>query len=59
MRATVRSSSFLGDTRRYHVEVGGLPLVVDQPFGLGVEVGSETWLAVDSFGMHLLSGEDG
>jgi iron(III) transport system ATP-binding protein len=59
VRASVRSSSFLGDTRRYHVEVGGLPLVVDQPFGVDVAVGSETWLAVDPVGVHLLSGEDG
>jgi len=57
VRATVRSSSFLGGTRRHHVEVGGLRLLVDQALGSGDEVRSEMWLGVDPSGLHLLPGE--
>jgi ABC-type Fe3+/spermidine/putrescine transport system ATPase subunit len=57
VRATVRSSSFLGGTRRHHVEVGGLRLIVDQPLGSGDEVRSEMWLGVDPVGLHLLPGD--
>jgi ABC-type Fe3+/spermidine/putrescine transport system ATPase subunit len=51
---TVRSSSFLGDVRRYHVVVGDLRLVVDQPAGAGDEGRPEMRLAVDPAGLHLL-----
>ena len=54
VRATIRSSSFLGDARRHQVEVGGLRLIVDQPVGSGDEVRSEMWLGVDPVGLHLL-----
>ena len=57
VRATVRSSSFLGGVRRHQVEVGGLRLIVDQPLGSGDEVRAETWLGVDAVGLHLLPGE--
>jgi len=57
VRATVRSSSFLGGTRRHHVEVGELRLIVDQPLGSGDEVRSEMWLGVDPVGLHLLPAE--
>jgi iron(III) transport system ATP-binding protein len=57
VRATVRSSSFLGSVRRHHVEVGDLRLIVDQPLGSGDEVRSEMWLGVDPVGLHLLPSE--
>ena len=57
VRATVRSSSFLGSVRRHHVEVGDLRLTVDQPLGSGDEVRSEMWLGVDPVGLHLLPAE--
>jgi len=58
VRATVRSSSFLGDVRRHHVAVAGLRLVVDQPLTSVDEIRPEMWLAVDPSGLHLLPGED-
>jgi ABC-type Fe3+/spermidine/putrescine transport system ATPase subunit len=57
VRASIRSSSFLGGARRNQVEVGGLRLVVDQPLGSGDEVRSEVWLGVDPVGLHLLPAE--
>jgi ABC-type Fe3+/spermidine/putrescine transport system ATPase subunit len=54
---TVRSTSFLGDTQRHHVEIGALRLVVDQPLGEGEALGSQMWLTVDPKEMHLLPGK--
>ena len=57
VKATVRSSSFLGSVRRHHVEVDNLRLIVDQPLGSGGEVRAGMWLAVDPVGLHLLPEE--
>jgi ABC-type Fe3+/spermidine/putrescine transport system ATPase subunit len=57
VRATIRSSSFLGSVRRHHAEVGELRFIVDQPLGSGDEVRSEMWLGVDPVGLHLLPAE--
>jgi ABC-type Fe3+/spermidine/putrescine transport system ATPase subunit len=57
VRATIRSSSFLGSVRRHHLEVGELRFIVDQPLASGDEVRSEMWLGVDPVGLHLLPAE--
>ena len=57
LRASVRSSSFLGGLMRHHVQVGELRLVVDQPLGDTEEIRPEMWLAVDPGQLHLLPAE--
>jgi len=58
LSARIRSTSFLGGTRRYRVQVGELELVVDEAFSsLVEEPGRETWLTVDAERLHLLPAE--
>ena len=57
VRATIRSTSFLGGVQRHHVEAGGLRLIVDQPLRGAEEIRSQMWLAVDPSGIHLLPAE--
>jgi len=52
VRAEVRSTSFLGEVRRYHLQVGALRLVVDRPLADLAETPSELWLAVDDTRDH-------
>ena len=55
VRATVRSTSFLGSLRRYHVQAGELGLVVDQPLTVRDEMPADLWLTVDdTMGFHIL-----
>ncbi|HYL80578.1 MAG TPA: ABC transporter ATP-binding protein [Candidatus Acidoferrum sp.] len=55
LAARIRSTSFLGGTRRHRVQVGELELIVDEAFSGPVEVpGGETWLTVDASRIHLL-----
>jgi ABC-type Fe3+/spermidine/putrescine transport system ATPase subunit len=58
LSARIRSTSFLGGTRRHRVRVGELELVVDEAFsGSAEEPGRETWLRVDAARLHLLPAE--
>ena len=57
LRASVRSTSFLGGVVRHHVRVGELPLVVDQPLSDMEDVSPEMWLAVDTARLHVLPAE--
>jgi ABC-type Fe3+/spermidine/putrescine transport system ATPase subunit len=50
----VRSTSFLGGTLRYHVQLGELRLVVDEPLTEAGATAPEMWLAVDGSRLHLL-----
>jgi iron(III) transport system ATP-binding protein len=52
VRATVRSTSFLGELRRYHVQVGELRLVVDRPLAGLDEMPADLWLTVDDTREH-------
>jgi len=54
LRATVRSTSFLGGVVRHQVQVGELRLVVDQPLTDGPAPTPETWLGVEGSRLHLL-----
>jgi iron(III) transport system ATP-binding protein len=55
VRAAVRSTSFLGGARRYHVQAGELRLVVDQPLMGWDEVPTDLWLTVnDQMEFHIL-----
>jgi ABC-type Fe3+/spermidine/putrescine transport system ATPase subunit len=56
VRATIRSTSFLGTIRRHHVQVGELRMVVDEPLGEVDEPRGEAWLAVDAERLHVLPG---
>jgi ABC-type Fe3+/spermidine/putrescine transport system ATPase subunit len=56
--ARIRTTSFLGGTRRHRVQVGELELVVDEALsGSADEAGRETWLTVDASRLHLLPAE--
>jgi ABC-type Fe3+/spermidine/putrescine transport system ATPase subunit len=52
VRATVRSTSFLGELRRYYMQVGELRLVVDQPLVGPDEMQADLWLTVDETREH-------
>jgi iron(III) transport system ATP-binding protein len=52
VRATVRSTSFLGELRRYHLQVGELRLVVDRPLAELDETQTDLWLSVDDTRQH-------
>jgi ABC-type Fe3+/spermidine/putrescine transport system ATPase subunit len=57
IKAEVRSTSFLGEARRYHLQVGALRLVADRPLAELGEVTSDLWLTVDgSRDHHVLPG---
>jgi ABC-type Fe3+/spermidine/putrescine transport system ATPase subunit len=54
-QAALRSSSFLGELRRHHLQLGELSLVVDQLPEESGEVPDEPWLAVNpAVGFHIL-----
>jgi ABC-type Fe3+/spermidine/putrescine transport system ATPase subunit len=56
VKAAVRSASFLGGARRYHVRAGELRLIVDQPLTAWDEVPAELWLgADDAAAFHILT----
>jgi ABC-type Fe3+/spermidine/putrescine transport system ATPase subunit len=52
IKATVRSASFLGEARRYHLQVGDLRLVVDRPLAELDETQADLWLTVDDTREH-------
>jgi ABC-type Fe3+/spermidine/putrescine transport system ATPase subunit len=52
VRARVRSTSFLGELRRYYMQVGELRLVVDQPLVGLDEMQADLWLTVDETREH-------
>jgi ABC-type Fe3+/spermidine/putrescine transport system ATPase subunit len=56
LRATIRSTSFLGAVQRHQVEVGELRLVVDVPLAEAEEPRTEVWIAVDPGRLHCLPG---
>ncbi|OGB90673.1 MAG: hypothetical protein A3G35_19125 [candidate division NC10 bacterium RIFCSPLOWO2_12_FULL_66_18] len=56
--ARIRSTSFLGGTRRHHVQAGQLTLIVDESFpGAADDTGRQVWLTVDVARLHLLPSE--
>ncbi|MBI4572426.1 MAG: ABC transporter ATP-binding protein [candidate division NC10 bacterium] len=56
--ARIRSTSFLGGTRRHHVQVGQLTLMVDESFsGTAEDAGRQIWLTIDVARLHLLPSE--
>jgi ABC-type Fe3+/spermidine/putrescine transport system ATPase subunit len=58
LAARIRSTSFLGGTRRHRVQVGELELIVDEAFSDPAEApGREAWLTVDASRLHLLPAE--
>jgi ABC-type Fe3+/spermidine/putrescine transport system ATPase subunit len=57
VQAKIRSVSFLGEFRRYHLELGGLFLIADQPPQDWRDVPAEPWLSIDQgIGFHVLTG---
>jgi ABC-type Fe3+/spermidine/putrescine transport system ATPase subunit len=52
VRAEIRSTSFLGEVRRYHLQIGTLRLIVDRPIAEHTETQSHLWLAVDDTREH-------
>jgi len=56
LRATIRSTSFLGAVQRHQVEVGELRLVVDVPLGEAEDPRTEVWVGVDPGRLHCLPG---
>jgi iron(III) transport system ATP-binding protein len=55
VKALVRSTTFLGEMRRYVLQVGDLQLIADQPFTELEALDGELWLKVDpAAGVHVL-----
>jgi iron(III) transport system ATP-binding protein len=55
VKALVRSTTFLGEMRRYVLQVGDLQLVADQPFTELEALDSELWLKIyPAAGVHIL-----
>ena len=55
VKATVRSTSFLGGFRRYELLVGHFPVIADQPMNSDPDNHTELWLSVDrGAGLHIL-----
>ena len=55
VKATVRSTSFLGGLRRYELLVGHFPIIADQPMRGDGDSHTELWLGVDrDVGFHIL-----
>ena len=55
VKATVRSTSFLGGLRRYELLVGDFPIIADQPMRGDGDSQTELWLGVDpDAGLHIL-----
>jgi iron(III) transport system ATP-binding protein len=55
VKGSVHSMSFLGETRRYIVQVGELRLTADQPFAELAPLEDEIWLNVhEAAGLHIL-----
>ena len=58
LQGRIRSTSFLGATRRHRVQVGDLSLTVDEPSpGTTEEARGDVYLVVDSSRLHLLTAE--
>ena len=57
VKVSVRSVSFLGETRRYTLEIGNLRLIADQPFAESDPLDGEVWVNVHAgAGLHVLPG---
>jgi ABC-type Fe3+/spermidine/putrescine transport system ATPase subunit len=53
--ARIRSTSFLGGTRRHHVQVGELSLIADESSpGMVEGTGKEVWLSMDEANLQVL-----